>query len=241
MSTERLAAVGELAAGIAHEMRNPLTSVKLLIQTATQQLPGGSFGEQDLQVAQREIVRMESTIQGLLDFARPPVLRRVRHDVRGTAQRAWNLVDGRARQQHVNVVYETPDVPVMVDGDPEQLHQILVNLLLNGVESMPSGGLLRMTIQAGDGRHQACRIAVSDSGAGIPPPILARIFEPFVTSKETGTGLGLAISRRIAEEHGGMLVAANREEGGAQFTLELPTSTAVPGNTASGDGQPGRP
>lgn len=241
MSTERLAAVGELAAGIAHEMRNPLTSVKLLIQTAAQQLPGGSFGEQDLQVAQREIVRMESTIQGLLDFARPAVLRRVRHDVRGTAQRAWNLVDGRARQQHVHVVYEAPDVPVMVDGDPEQLHQILVNLLLNGVESMPSGGLLRMTIQAGDGRHPACRIAVSDSGAGIPPPILARIFEPFVTSKETGTGLGLAISRRIAEEHGGMLVAANREEGGAQFTLELPTSTAVPGNTASGDGQPGRP
>jgi signal transduction histidine kinase len=241
MSTERLAAVGELAAGIAHEMRNPLTSVKLLIQTATQQLPDGSFGEQDLQVAQREIVRMESTIQGLLDFARPPVLRRVRHDVRGTAQRALNLVEGRARQQHVNVVYEAPDVPVMVDGDPEQLHQILVNLLLNGVESMPRGGLLRMTIQAGDGRHQACRIAVHDSGEGIPPPILARIFEPFVTSKETGTGLGLAISRRIAEEHGGMLVAANREEGGAQFTLELPTSTAVPGNTASADRQAGRP
>ena len=166
MSTERLAAVGELAAGIAHEMRNPLTSVKLLIQTATQQLPGGSFGEQDLQVAQREIVRMESTIQGLLDFARPAVLRRVRHDVRGTAQRAWNLVDGRARQQHVHVIYEAPDVPVMVDGDPEQLHQILVNLLLNGVESMPSGGLLRMTIQAGDGRHPACRIAVSDSARG---------------------------------------------------------------------------
>ena len=108
MSAERLAAAGELASGIAHELRNPLTSVKLLIQTATQQLSGRSIGKQDLQVAQREIARMESTIQGLLDFARPPKLRRVTHDLRRTVQRALNLVEGRANQQQVNIVTECP-------------------------------------------------------------------------------------------------------------------------------------
>ena len=225
MTAERLAAVGELASGIADELRNPLTSVKLLIQTATRQLAGRSFGKQDLEVAQREIARMESTIQGLLDFARPPQLRLVTHDLRHTVQRALNLVDGRAKQQKVEIITERPDTPVMVDGDPEQIHQVLVNLLLNGVEVMPSGGVLKMTIQRAEGREHICRVTVRDSGAGIPPQVLPRIFEPFVTSKERGTGLGLAISRRIAEEHGGTLVATNCEEGGASFTLELPCET----------------
>ncbi|MHB8970663.1 MAG: sensor histidine kinase [Pirellulaceae bacterium] len=239
MSAERLAAVGELAAGIAHELRNPLTSVKLLIQTATQQLSGRWFGEQDLQVAQREIARMEGTIQGLLDFARPPTLRRVIHDVRSTVQRALNLVEGRAKQQQVNIVLGSPRSPVMVDGDPEQIHQVLVNLLLNGVDAMPGGGTLEMTLNVSDGGEHACRFVVRDSGAGIPPQILSRLFEPFVTSKEGGTGLGLAISRRIAEEHGGTLLAVNREAGGAMFTFALPLSTTTAPHIASHDEIPG--
>ena len=237
MSAERLAAAGELAAGIAHELRNPLTSVKLLIQTATQQLSGRSISKQDLQVAQREIARMESTIQGLLDFARPPKLRRVTHDLRRTVQRALNLVEGRAKQQQVNIVTDFPDAPAMVDGDPEQIHQVLVNLLLNGIEAMPDGGMLKMTIHQDDRRPRTCCVTVSDSGSGIPPQILPRIFEPFVTSKEGGTGLGLAISRRIAEEHGGTLLAVNREEGGATFTLELPVSGAIAASIPLHDGK----
>ncbi len=226
MSAERLAAVGELAAGIAHELRNPLTSVKLLVQTASQQRAGQSPDDQGLRVAQREIARMESTIQGLLDFARPPKLHRVRHDLRNTVRRALNLTDGRAKQQQITISTQTPDTPVMVDGDPEQLHQVLVNLLLNGLEAMPDGGVLELAVRVSDGRRRACRITVCDRGAGIPPQILRRIFEPFVTSKESGTGLGLAISRRIAEEHGGTLLAVNRTGGGAMFTLELPLSAA---------------
>ena len=225
LSAERLAAVGELAAGIAHELRNPLTSVKLLIQTARQQLSGHSFGEMDLQVAQREIGRMEGTIQGLLDFARPPSLRRVPHDVRGTAQRALNLIDGRAKRQGVVIAADLPVLPVVTDGDPEQIHQVLVNLLLNGLEAMPEGGKLELVIQRPANDAAICRITVADSGAGIPAEILERVFEPFVTSKESGTGLGLAISRRIVEEHGGTLQATNRAGGGALFILELPLST----------------
>ena len=117
-----------------------------------------------------------------------------------------------------------PETPVVVDGDPEQIHQILVNLLLNGIEAMPEGGSLTVAIQAGDSDGGVCRVVVSDSGSGIPQPILKQIFEPFVTSKEHGVGLGLAVSHRIAKEHGGTLLANNRTEGGAMFTLELPTS-----------------
>lgn len=224
MHTERLAAVGELAAGVAHELRNPLTSVKLLIQTAVKRQDRSALEEKPLRVARQEIARMENTIQGLLDFARPPQLCRVLHDLRDTVRRALNLVAGRAAQQHVSVAEEFPETPAVVDADPEQLHHVFVNLALNAIEAMPEGGQLRVMI-ANHGDAAGIReIVFEDSGPGIPSNILERIFEPFVTSKERGTGLGLAISRRIVEDHGGALTAANREPGGAVFRVELPVS-----------------
>lgn len=233
MLSERLAAVGELAAGVAHELRNPLTSVKLLIQTAAQRQPNTALAGRQLQVVQQEVARMESTIQGLLDFARPPDLHRVSHDLRTTVRRALNLVDGRAKQQNVAIAEKVPDTPVIVDGDPEQLHQVFVNLLLNGIESMPQGGPLVVDVKLNE-PERTCRVSVSDSGNGIPQQILDRIFEPFATSKEHGTGLGLAISHRIAKEHGGVLLAANQAGGGAVFELELPLSAKeTNGNTIS--------
>ncbi len=98
---------------------------------------------------------------------------------------------------------------------------------------MPQGGSLAVAVQANNAAGHACRVSVSDSGEGIPQPVLDRIFEPFATSKEHGTGLGLAISHRIAEEHGGTLLAANRAEGGAVFTLELPLTPAVPAHACA--------
>ena len=111
----------------------------------------------------------------------------------------------------------------MVDGDPEQLHQVFVNLLLNGIDSMSQGGILQISIQYVQAeKPDICRISFCDSGTGIPQAVLERIFEPFVTTKERGTGLGLAISRRIIKEHNGDLIAANRQDGGAVFTVDLP-------------------
>ena len=175
---ERLAAVGELAAGIAHELRNPLTSVKLLIQTAAQQLSGRSFGEQDLQVAQRENSRIEATIQGLLDFARPPAPHRVVHDLRSIVQRALNLVEGRTRQQHIRVATELPPDTLLVDADPEQIHQVLVNLLLNSVEAMPAGGVLEVAVRRPVGEHSSYSVAVSDSGEGVSESFAAGSSSP---------------------------------------------------------------
>ncbi len=225
--TERLAAVGELAAGVAHELRNPLTSVKLLVQRAAQRRPDRSLNDKHLHVIQEEITRMENTIQGLLDFARPPELRRVSHDLRATMQRALNLIDGHAKQQDVCVTADLPDLPVVVDGDPEQLHQVLVNLLLNGIDAMSGGGVLEVAVEPCTDHEGMCRIRVCDSGSGIPASVMDRLFEPFVSSKQRGTGLGLAISRRIVQQHGGTLTAVNLEGRGAMFTIELPLATAV--------------
>jgi signal transduction histidine kinase len=223
--SERLAAVGQLAAGIAHELRNPLTSMKLLVQNATQQYQGRPLTEQQLQVIQEEIGRMEHTIQELLDFSRPANLNRIRHDLRETVHRGVNLVEGKARQQRVTIREEFPEQPVMIDGDPEQLHQVFVNLLLNGIESMPQGGTLPINIHIPSEKSNICRISFCDCGTGIPQAVLERIFEPFVTTKERGTGLGLAISRSIIKEHKGDLIAANRQDGGAVFTVDLPLCT----------------
>lgn len=234
--SQRLAAVGELAAGVAHELRNPLTSVKLLIQTAAKRQGDSALQEKPLQVAKREIARMENTIQGLLDFARPPQLHRVPHDLRETVRRALNLVAGRANQQQVSIIEEFPAVPVVVDGDPEQLHQVFVNLSLNGIEAMSQGGQLRVTISAGRDTGGTCEVVFQDTGAGIPHDVLSRVFEPFVTGKKHGTGLGLAISRRIVAEHGGTLSAANRADGGAVLAVQLLLSETPGSDTIASGG-----
>ena len=244
---ERLAAVGELAAGVAHELRNPLTSVKLLIQAVQRNQTEASSDAQRLRVVEQEVARMETTIKELLDFARPPKLRRIHHDVRDTLRRALTLVDGRARQAHVVIEERLGTVPAMVDGDPEQLDQVFVNLLLNAIEAMAEGGTLHVALdRQAEQSDDMLRIIFRDTGTGIPQQVMARLFEPFVTSKERGIGLGLAISRRIVQEHGGRLTASNPPPGGAMFVVEVPRVgvtwqggldqiAAAPSNSVSGD------
>jgi signal transduction histidine kinase len=237
LRSERLAAVGELAAGVAHEIRNPLTSVKLLLQHAVRQANGPKLDESQIGLILEEIGRMETTIQGLLDFSRPPRLNRIPHDFRQTLQRALNLVESRARQQRIEIITHVGDAPLMVNGDTEMLHQVLVNLLINAIEAMNLGGritieatasMLRLPKQGSDSSNGTAtdqpvvQMIIRDTGQGIPDEVLPRLFEPFATSKERGTGLGLAVSHRIIEEHHGSIVACNCPEGGAQFTLTIP-------------------
>lgn len=223
--SERLAAVGQLAAGVAHELRNPLTSIKLLLQHASQSPEGALVGGSKLQLILEEIGRMEATIQGLLDFSRQQPLRRSSHDVKEPLQRALNLLDGRARQARVHMHCDLPTETIKVDGDPDLLHQVFVNLGLNAIEAMPHGGSLTVVVRAGaaDGRIY---VEFQDEGAGITDEAISHIFEPFWTTKERGTGLGLAISRRIVDQHGGLLMVANRELRGAVMTVELPVAAA---------------
>jgi signal transduction histidine kinase len=220
ISAERLAALGEMAAGVAHELRNPLTSVKLLIQRSAQR-PQRSMTEKQLGVVLEEIARMETTIDRMLDFARPPRMSRILHDLREVVTRALSLIEGRAHQVDVVIISDLPAAPVWISADSEQLHQVFSNLAQNAIEAMPNGGKLCATIEA-ETSESTCRVVLSDTGAGISPEVLTRLFEPFVTDKARGTGLGLAVSNRIVKEHGGLLIARNRAEGGAVFTVELP-------------------
>lgn len=221
IQSERLAAVGELAAGVAHELRNPLTSVKLLLQHISKRATGFRIEAPQLQLILEEVGRMESTIQGLLDFSRTPTLYRVRHDLRDTLRRSINLVEGRLKQQHIELLMAISSTPLMINGDAEQLNQVFVNLFLNSVEAMPGVG--RLTIVAEPcSEGNIGRVVVKDDGAGIASEVLTRLFEPFATTKERGTGLGLAISRRIVTEHGGTISAENLRDRGAMFVVELP-------------------
>jgi two-component system, NtrC family, sensor histidine kinase HydH len=132
------------------------------------------------------------------------------------------LVRGRIEKRKVTLRVLRPDEPVVVEGDADQLQQLLLNLALNSLDVMPQGGALEIELRL---PHQGwVELRVSDSGPGIEPSHLPQVFEPFFTSKETGLGLGLVVSRRIAEDHGGNLVATNRPEGGACFVCRLPAS-----------------
>lgn len=221
IQSERLAAVGGLAAGVAHELRNPLTSVKLLLQHISKRANGFSIGESQLRLILEEVGRMEGTIEGLLDFSRTPTLNRIRHDLRETLRRSLNLVDGRLKQGQIELLTDLPTTPLWIDADAEQLNQVFVNLLLNSVEAMPNGGQLHISAVA-EAESKTVHVTVVDTGEGIPIEVMPRLFEPFATSKERGTGLGLAISRRIVNDHSGTICASNCPDRGAKFVVELP-------------------
>jgi signal transduction histidine kinase len=224
LRSERLAAIGGLAAGVAHELRNPLTSVKLLLQHAASQ--GGATAvipAARLSLILEEIDRMEATIQGLLDFSRPAAPQRQVHDLRHTLKRAVHLIEGRAEKQHVRREIRLGPQPVMVDGDPQQLHQVFVNLLINAIEAMPQGGTVEVALDA-QPSDSTIRLTIRDNGQGIPPELVPRLFEPFASGKERGTGLGLAVSRRILEEHGGTIAIRPLQPRGTEVVVTLPAA-----------------
>jgi two-component system, NtrC family, sensor histidine kinase HydH len=217
---ERLAAVGQLAAGVAHEIRNPLTSINLLIQTSRRDPAAGGLSTEDLELIEHEIQRLERSVQTFLDYARPPKLQRSACDLVALIRRTLSLVRGRAEGQNVELQFAEPAVPMVLDVDAEQLQQVLVNLVLNALDAMPNGGKLEMA--ATFNQAKGVEIIVSDTGPGVAPEVRSRLFEPFATDKETGLGLGLVVSRRIVEDHGGTITEEGGLGGGARFAVRLP-------------------
>jgi two-component system sensor histidine kinase HydH len=225
LRAEQLSAVGQLAAGVAHEVRNPLTGIKLVIEAALRSRNPRPLTPDDVRMIHREIARLEQTVQGFLDFARLPPPRRASWDLREVIRQACDLVRARAGQQQVRLECDLPEQPVLACVDKGQLVTVLVNLFLNALDAMPQGG--RLEVQLSQPEDEGVRLSVSDTGTGIPAEFVGRLFTPFATTKATGTGLGLSISRRILEEHGGTITAGNRPGGGACFTITLPEENAV--------------
>lgn len=219
LRAEQLAAVGQLAAGVAHEVRNPLTSIKMLVQLALEDTSG--LPRDDLWVIESEVRKMEHSLQVFLDFARPPKPERRLLNLHDVIGGVLNLVRGRAEKQRVAVRLQAPQEPILLMGDAGQLQQVLVNLVLNAFDAMPGGGALKLTVRQVGGWIE---IDVSDTGHGVSEELIPRLFQPFASGKDTGLGLGLAISLRIAEDHGGTIVVTNRPGEGATFTLRLSTA-----------------
>jgi signal transduction histidine kinase len=223
LRAEQLAWVGQMAAGIAHEIRNPLMAIKLLIQAAAERPGGPALRPRDFQVLEEEISRLEQIVSGFLDFARPPRPSPRPLDAVQAVEQALDAVRARADLQGVTLSMDS-STPVIVSADPNQLRQILLNLLFNALDAQPRGGEIRVGIRMDrPGTADASmELTVTDAGSGISSVVADRIFEPFVSTKESGLGLGLSICRRIAESHGGTLIAANAPNGGAVLTLRIP-------------------
>lgn len=220
LRSDQMAMVGQVAAGVVHELRNPLTSVKGLVQVNLKEARARGLPADDLRVIEQEIRRMERTLQAFLDFARPPRPERRSMNLIQLIDRTLALIRGRIEKQKVDLQFLRPAAPVVVEGDADQLQQLLVNLAMNALDVLPSPGSLEIELRT---PHQGwVELRVSDNGPGIALLLLPRVFEAFVSGKHSGLGLGLTLSRRIAEDHGGDLAASNRPEGGACFVLRLP-------------------
>jgi signal transduction histidine kinase len=235
LQAQQLAAVGQLAAGMAHELRNPLMSMKILVQGALAgngsedtddgDWVGAGLSNRDLTVLEDEITRLEQLIQSFLDFARPPALEKRLLDVRSLVEQTVSFVASRAAAASVQIELHLPVGPASATVDAGQFRQVLLNLVLNGLDAMPNGGTI--TVGLATEADGWVTLQVADRGCGLPAALGERIFEPFTTTKPTGLGLGLSICKRIARAHGGSLTGVDRAGGGAVFTFRVP-STGVP-------------
>jgi two-component system, NtrC family, sensor histidine kinase HydH len=227
LRAEQLAWVGQMAAGIAHEIRNPLMSIKLLVQATTDRRSRSMFQNRDLQVLEEEIVRLEHIVSGFLDFARPPRMEPRQFDVCELVGQVVGGMTPRSDLQGVPIRVEHPSGPCEITADPNQLRQVVYNLLFNALDAQPHGGGITIRIRRTfSNETQELVLEVDDSGPGIPVDLAERIFEPFVSTKETGMGLGLSICRRIVETHGGSLTV-DSSPAGSVFTVRLPLGAAL--------------
>jgi two-component system NtrC family sensor kinase len=227
MQSERLAAMGKLAAGVAHEINNPLTGIMLVGSSLLQGLPPDDARRPGLDTVVHEARRCAGIVKGLLDFSRQRELHRLPGRLEDVVDRALAVVREQAAGRQVQLLARGEDLPLL-SMDAGQVEQVLVNLLVNALDAMPGGGTLRLAWRAVDGRW--AELEVSDTGVGIPCQNLARVFDPFFSTKgNQGTGLGLAIAWGIAQQHGGSLAVRSEEGQGSTFTLRLPLEQSTGG------------
>ncbi|MBI5967099.1 MAG: ammonium transporter [Deltaproteobacteria bacterium] len=227
--SEKLAALGKLSAGIAHEIRNPLTSIKILIHSLVDEMATEASREKDLAIIETEIERVNKIIKQFLDFARPRPPSLEPRDVRRVLEETLALIVYEMEAQGVSLErYYEPEIPA-VPMDPEQMKQVFLNLLLNAIQAMDHGGKLKVSAalkRYGYGTWSGLfvEVSVQDSGKGIPENIRGKIFEPFFSTKEEGIGLGLPIAQRIVEEHGGEIRMESSLGKGATFYVTIPVN-----------------
>jgi signal transduction histidine kinase len=216
---EHLATLGELAAGLAHEIRNPLAGIAGVIEIVARDLPSTSPARAVIKDVRQEISQINRIVTDLLETARPHPPQIRLSNLNTTVEHAVMLARQQVLSKPIKIeLYKAPDLPE-AEHDSDQIHQVLLNLLLNAVQAVEGTGTIRVEIGSLD---DCARVVVTDSGRGIPAQHITNIFRPFYTTKGNGTGLGLSLARRIVEEHHGRIEVNSIVGKGSEFTVLLP-------------------
>lgn len=223
--SRRLADLGRLTSGVGHEVKNPINAIVVHLELLREKLARhDSSAERHVDVIQNEIRRLDRVVQTLVDFSRPVELDLTVHDLRSLVNSVLTLAAPDLEQRSVQVVSALPDHPLYARVDADLIQQALLNVLLNGAQSMSDGGELQIELRQYG--HEA-RIKIRDEGCGIPREILDRIFNLYFTTKKDGSGIGLAMTYRILELHNGSIQVESVMDEGTQFTLRLPVASSV--------------
>jgi two-component system NtrC family sensor kinase len=224
IQNERLAVAGQLLASVSHEMNNPLQAIQNALFLLKQEEDFSAQGKQDLEIILSEVERMGTLLNRLRATYRPIHLDDIEEiQINDVVEDIYTLTSTHMR--HNDIIFEfhpDPSLPI-VRGVTDQIRQVVLNLFINAIESMQPKGHLTVSIQQSSEGDQVL-LSVADTGTGIDPEILPKIFEPFFTSKKTGTGLGLSITSDIIHQHGGEIQVENNEQGGATFTVRFPAN-----------------
>ena len=216
---EHFATLGELAAGLAHEIRNPLAGIAGVIEIVSRDLPPGSPARSVIKDAKEEAVQINRILTDLLETARPKPPQFQVKDIGATVEHAVLFARQQAITKRITIEWNNDEEIPAVDHDPHQINQVLLNLLLNAIQSMDQPGTIYVTLRRD---KDAALITVADQGKGIAPETLPNIFRPFFTTKGHGTGLGLSLARRIVESHRGTISVRSEVGKGTQFVIRLP-------------------
>jgi len=220
--SEKLAALGQLAAAIAHEVRNALGVIRSAAQGLNEGLPAADLDAQRASsFITAEIDRLGSVVSSLLSFARPPRLAPREVAVEALFDQALLLARPELEAKEIRVSRDTPAGTPLVRADSDLIVQVLLGLLSNAAEAVPRGGEVRLSARED---ASTVELGVADSGPGVPADLRGRVFEPFFTTRDKGTGLGLAVARQIVEAHAGKIDVAERPGGGALFRISLPAA-----------------
>jgi len=224
LQAEKMVMVGKLAAGTAHSIRNPLTSVKMRLFSLSRSLDLSLLQQEDFQVISEEVGHIDTIVQNFLEFSRPPKLNIQDISPSAVVDQTIQLLEHRLKAFDVKIEIDRKQLLPIIPGDPDQLKEVLVHLMINACESMKKSGIISIleeeTFSQKMGR--VIKIRLADNGPGIPESIRNKIFDPFFTTKENGSGLGLSIALRIIEEHHGRLDVTSRPNGGTVFSITLP-------------------
>lgn len=221
---DRLSALGQLSAGMAHEIRNPLGSIKGGIEIIEEGIDEHSKKYEFIQIIKKEINRLDRKISDFLKYAKPASPERRKNNINNLVTSVISLVEKRAEQENISIDTKLADKLPDILIDSDQIRQALLNIVLNAIQSIKGEGLI--TIYTGRGDN-FLNISVSDNGSGIASENIDRLFDPFFTTKDDGTGLGLSITFQIIKAHGGEIEVKQNENRGSTFNIKLPLNEVI--------------